>query len=85
MANWLITWINKGKFKGEEILPEAYINEAISSHMVVNSALPDKDNPDLHFANYGYAWFLSSYKGHYRVNHGGNIDGFSANVAFYFC
>ncbi len=83
MSNWLITWINKGKFKGKEIIPEAYVTEAISSQMVIGAALPDKETPDLHFANYGYAWFLSSYKSHYRVEHGGNIDGFSANVAFY--
>ncbi len=83
MSNWLITWINKGKFKDKEIIPEAYVTEAMGSHMVINSAIPDKETPGLHFANYGYAWFLSSYKGHYRVQHGGNIDGFSANVAFY--
>ncbi|MBK7869583.1 MAG: DUF3471 domain-containing protein [Saprospiraceae bacterium] len=28
-------------------------------------------------------WFLGSYRGHYLVQHGGNIDGFSANTAFY--
>jgi len=83
MSNWLITWINNGKFKGKEILPESYRNEAIGSHAVVSSALPDKKVPDAHFANYGYGWFLSSYKGHYRVEHGGNIDGFSASVAFF--
>lgn len=83
MSNWLITWINKGKFNDEQILSEAYINEAISSQMVVSGALPDKDIPDMHFSNYGYGWFLSSYKGHYLVQHGGNIDGFSANVAFF--
>jgi len=83
MSNWLITWINKGKFKDKEIIPEAYITEAMSSQMVIGAALPDKDIPDAHFANYGYGWMLSSYKGHYRVEHGGNIDGFSASVAFY--
>jgi len=83
MANWLITWINKGKFNDEQILPEAYIDEAISSQMVVSGGLPDKEFPDMHLSNYGYAWFLSSYRGHYRVQHGGNIDGFSANVAFF--
>jgi CubicO group peptidase (beta-lactamase class C family) len=83
MSNWLITWINKGKFNDQQILPEAYINEAISSQMVVGAGLPDKESPDMHFANYGYAWFLTSYRGHYRVEHGGNIDGFSANVAFF--
>ena len=83
MSKWLITWINKGKYNGQEIIPEAYVNEAISSQMVVNAALPDKEFPDMHLSNYGYAWFLSSYKGHYQVQHGGNIDGFSANVAFF--
>jgi len=83
MSNWLITWINKGKFKGEEILPETYRDEAIGSHVVVSGALPDKEIPDAHITNYGYAWFISSYKGHYRVEHGGNIDGFSASVAFF--
>ena len=83
MANWLITWINGGSFKGEEVIPPAYLAEAISSQMVVTGNLPDKEFPDMHFTNYGYGWFLSSYRGHYRVEHGGNIDGFSANVAFF--
>ncbi|MDX1472492.1 MAG: DUF3471 domain-containing protein, partial [Flavobacteriaceae bacterium] len=67
----------------KEILPENYVQAAISSHSVVGPGLPSEDNPDIYFANYGYGWFLSSYKGHYRVEHGGNIDGFSANAAFY--
>jgi CubicO group peptidase (beta-lactamase class C family) len=83
MSNWLITWINKGKFNDQEILPSSYIEEAIGSQMVVSGAGPDDDFPDMHLTNYGYAWFISSYRGHYRVEHGGNIDGFSANVAFF--
>jgi CubicO group peptidase (beta-lactamase class C family) len=83
MSNWLITWINKGKFKGQELIPENYIEEAISSQMVIAAGLPDKDLPEAHFSNYGYGWFLRSYKGHYRVSHGGNIDGFSADVTFF--
>lgn len=83
MANWLITWINGGKFNGKEILPEKYVKEAISSQMVISGALPDKEIPDAHFANYGLGWMLSSYRGHYRVEHGGNIDGFSASTSFF--
>lgn len=83
MANWLITWINKGKFGDQEIIPEAYLGEAISSQMVITGALPDTEFPDVYLANYGYGWMISSYKGHYRVEHGGNIDGFSASVAFF--
>lgn len=83
MSNWVITWINGGKFKGKEILPASYVTEAISSQMVIGAGLPDKSNPDLHLSNYGYGWALSSYKGHYRVEHGGNIDGFSASTSFF--
>ncbi|WP_299276244.1 serine hydrolase [uncultured Psychroserpens sp.] len=83
MSKWLITWINDGKYKGDDIIPESYINEALSSQMVVGANTPDDKFPDIHFANYGYGWFLQSYKGHYRVEHGGNINGFSANVAFF--
>ncbi|MGB5378646.1 serine hydrolase [Muriicola sp.] len=83
MSKWLRTWINNGKNGDAQILPEAYLNEAISSQMVVGSGLPEKEFPDMHMSNYGYGWFLSSYRGHYRVEHGGNIDGFSANVAFF--
>ncbi|RXJ49489.1 serine hydrolase [Gelidibacter gilvus] len=83
MAKWLRMWINKGKHNDQEILSEAYINEAISSQVVMNAALPEEENPDLFFANYGYGWMTMSYRGHYRVEHGGNIDGFSASAAFF--
>jgi hypothetical protein len=33
-------------------------------------------------AGYGLGWFVEAYRGHYRVHHGGNIDGFSALVSF---
>jgi CubicO group peptidase (beta-lactamase class C family) len=83
MSNWMITWLNSGKFNEKEIIPSEYVAEAMGAHMVVNSTLPDNEIPDAHLATYGYGWFVSSYKGHYRVDHGGNIDGFSANVALY--
>ncbi|HUH27844.1 serine hydrolase [Gelidibacter sp.] len=83
MAKWLNMWINKGKHHDQEILSEAYINEAMSSQMVMTAALPEEENPDLFFANYGYGWMTMAYRGHYRVEHGGNIDGFSASAAFF--
>lgn len=83
MANWLLAWMNHGRFKDQQVLPEAYVEEAISSQMVTSASLPEKDAPDMHLSNYGYGWFISSYRGHYRVQHEGNIDGFSANVSFF--
>jgi len=83
MANWVITWINGGKFNGKEIIPASYVNQAMSAQMVVSGGLPSPENSDLHGSNYGLGWFLTSYRGHYRVDHGGNIDGFSASTTFF--
>ncbi|WP_111683580.1 serine hydrolase [Winogradskyella tangerina] len=83
MSKWLKLWINKGKLGEEQIIPEAYVKEAMSSQMVVAAGFPSDELPGIQYANYGYGWFLHSYKGHYMVEHGGNIDGFSASVAIY--
>jgi CubicO group peptidase (beta-lactamase class C family) len=83
MAKWVTTWIEAGRYNGKEILPASYISQAIGSQMVIAPGLPDKEKPDLFLSNYGLGWFLSSYRGHYRVEHGGNIDGFSASTCFF--
>jgi hypothetical protein len=83
MAKWVITWINGGKYNGKEILPTDFVKEAMSSQMVISGGVPNKEMPDLYFSNYGFAWFLSSYRGHYRVEHAGNINGFSASTSFF--
>jgi len=83
MAKWVITWIHGGKYNGKEILPAPYVSQAMSSQMVAASGFPDKEIPDEQFNNYGFGWFLTSYRGHYRVEHGGNIDGFSASTSFF--
>jgi len=83
MSKWLKVWINSGKYEGKEIIPSQYVNEAISSQVIVGSGLPGADHSDLFMSNYGYGWMTSSYKGHYRVEHGGNIDGFTASVSFF--
>ncbi len=83
MANWVITWINGGKFNGKEILPAAYVTQAMTPQTISGPGLPTKEKPDLFFSAYGFAWGLTSYRGHYRVEHGGNIDGFAASTSFY--
>lgn len=83
MANWVQTWIYGGKYKGAEILPASYVTQAMSSQMVISGALPTKEISDVYFSNYGMGWVLASYRGHYRVEHGGNIDGFSASTSFF--
>ena len=83
MAKWVTTWIIGGRYNGKELMSPNYVNASMSSQMIIGGALPSKDIPELYFSNYGFGWMLSSYKGHYRVEHGGNIDGFSASTCFF--
>lgn len=83
MAKWLITWINNGKYNGKQVIPADFRDQAISSQAIVDGSLPEKKSPDTYFSTYGFGWFMDSYKGHYRVEHGGNIDGFSASASFF--
>lgn len=83
MANWLLTWINSGKFKDKEIIPPAYRSEAMTIQMAMGGGVPGTENPDVHIAGYGLGWMMSSYRGHYRVEHGGGIDGFISSTGFF--
>jgi CubicO group peptidase (beta-lactamase class C family) len=83
MANWLITWINDGKFNGKEIIPPSYRTDAITAQISTGGGLPGGENPDLHMSGYGLAWGMSSYRGHYRVEHSGGIDGFITSTSFF--
>ncbi len=38
------------------------------------------DDPELGPQSYALGWFVDTYRGQYRVQHGGNIDGFTASV-----
>lgn len=83
MSNWVRVWLNGGKIGETQILPTAYVQEAMSPQMIVKSTIPDKERPNIHQSTYGYGWFNTSYKGHYRVEHGGAIDGFIASVCLF--
>ncbi|MGV3761286.1 serine hydrolase [Parapedobacter sp.] len=82
MANWLQLWIDGGAYGGKRLIPRDFVGEAASSQMVMAGGLPTK-HKDVHLANYGLGWMISSYRGHYRVEHGGNIDGFTASTCFF--
>ncbi|HEX5654955.1 MAG TPA: serine hydrolase, partial [Chitinophagaceae bacterium] len=83
MAKWLITWINNGKYNGKQILPPIFRTQAMTIQMATGGGLPGAENPDVHLSGYGLGWGISSYRGHYRVEHGGGIDGFISSTGFF--
>lgn len=83
MANWMLAWLNNGNFENKEIIPKDYIREATSIKAIDNGLPPAADDPAVYAFGYGYGWKINSNKGHYKVHHGGNVSGFSSNMALY--
>jgi CubicO group peptidase (beta-lactamase class C family) len=84
MANWVILNLNKGKFAGQQVVSEAAMTQIQSPQMVIQDPLFLflHNFPELFYPSYGMGWLITSYRGHTMLNHGGNIDGFSAMVSF---
>ncbi|MGO4292124.1 serine hydrolase [Chitinophaga sp. RAB17] len=83
MSKWLIAWMHGGMYNNKEVIPADYVKEATSSQMIMDAGAPDPKTPHVQFGNYGFGWMLYAYRGHYRVEHGGNVDGFTALTTFY--
>ncbi len=79
MSNWIILQLNNGTFGDKQIVSASSMSEIHSPQMIVPAA-PSKD---VFYQTYGFGWFITSYRGHLRIEHGGNIDGFTADVALY--
>jgi CubicO group peptidase (beta-lactamase class C family) len=77
MAKWVQVHLSGGKVGDRQIIGAATLADIHSPHMVIDEAA---ERPELSQPSYGMGWFIDSYRGHQRVEHGGNIDGFSALV-----
>lgn len=78
MANWLIMQINGGKFEGKQVIGDGSLKQTQTPQMVVPGNISD----EVFYNLYGMGWMITSYRGHLRIEHGGNIDGFSASACF---
>jgi CubicO group peptidase (beta-lactamase class C family) len=79
MANWVSVHLASGKFNGKDLLNSTTVADMHNPHMVTGETA---ENADISPADYAMGWFTDVYRGHRRVSHGGNIDGFSALVGF---
>lgn len=81
MASWVRLFLNKGAFGGKQILsPQAV--RALQSQQTVIPVGPVTERlfPSTHFQGYGLGWFVRDYRGRKVVEHGGNVDGMTAQV-----
>lgn len=78
MMPWLRLHLNQGKHEGQAFVDAAALQRMHSPQMVME--MPLISLPAMQHPSYGLGWFIYDYDGEYVVEHGGNIDGFSALV-----
>jgi len=71
MAQWVRFMLNGGAASGKRLVSEQSFAELTQKRIDLAPTV-----------GYGYGWFLRDWHGHKVVEHGGNIDGFNAQVAF---
>jgi CubicO group peptidase (beta-lactamase class C family) len=70
MAQWLKLLLGGGVFEGQRLVSEKNFNELFTQQIQIAPKL-----------GYGLGWFVRDWRGQKEIEHGGNIDGFSATVA----
>jgi CubicO group peptidase (beta-lactamase class C family) len=72
MSKWLIAWLNGGKYKDKQVLPDWYVKEAVHPQMPIDNY------------SYGLGWYLSAFRGgHFRAEHSGTGRTSNSSVCFY--
>ena len=80
MARWVTVHLNGGKYGDKKLAEGPTVADMHIAHMVTGATSPEAE---ITGGEYGMGWFGDNYRGHRRVEHGGNIDGFSANVVLF--
>lgn len=77
MSHWLLVHLNQGKYDGKPIINPQTLQNMHLAHMTTGET---PATAEITPSDYGLGWSVDTYRGHRRVSHGGNIDGFSAMV-----
>jgi CubicO group peptidase (beta-lactamase class C family) len=77
MLEWTRLHLNQGKMGDKQILSAATTIKLHAPAMVMPQSVT---SPEILNSAYALGWMTSVYRGHQEVEHGGNIDGFSAEI-----
>ncbi len=70
MAQWVRLQLGRGEYEGQRLISEEQLSETWTSQIEIVEDI-----------GYGLGWMLREWEGQPVIEHGGNIDGFSAQVA----
>jgi len=70
MAQWLRLQLNRGEYEGRRLISEENLRETWTTQIDITENV-----------GYGMGWMIREWEGQPVIEHGGNVDGFSAQVA----
>jgi CubicO group peptidase (beta-lactamase class C family) len=83
MSHWLIALMNNGEYKGKQVLPADVLKKTLEPSIAMPNAMGEaRGYWELFNSAYGMARWTGSYRGHLLAYHGGDIDGFHAQVSY---
>jgi hypothetical protein len=79
---WLKVHLNDGRSGDTQFISAGNLAQMHQPQMIMPVSGINKQLFDSTIQAYGMGWFIQPYRGHTLIEHGGNIDGFSVNIAF---
>ncbi|MFC1983517.1 serine hydrolase [Chloroflexota bacterium] len=70
MAQWLRLQLGRGEYEGRRLISEENLRETWTTQIEITESV-----------SYGMGWMIRELEGQPVIEHGGNVDGFSAQVA----
>ncbi len=77
MSQWMIALLNKGDYKGKNVIPEKALRNTLIAKSIPD---PEFTQPELSHGVYGLGRWMLTYKGYQIAMHTGSIDGFYSNL-----
>jgi CubicO group peptidase (beta-lactamase class C family) len=77
MTKWVTLHLNGGKLGDRQVIQTATLRDMYRPYTPISGL---GTATELGPMSYGLGWFIDTYRGRYRAQHGGNIDGFTASV-----
>jgi CubicO group peptidase (beta-lactamase class C family) len=80
LSHWLRFQLEGGKYEGKRLLSAEVLEETHTGQKTVETRSAAARAAGAIQVNYGLGWYISEYRGHGILEHGGAVDGFRARI-----